>query len=145
MRDCPESSAAPAPPPQHAVIPSVHPDAWEDFAVFRESFLMYFTAPGLNMALRGAAENFFTLLLEHSGGDGWPDWSESPTRTEMRAAAADLRHAQGFLASIGKERHISSLSPGDKKLSKFASDMARVIHRAANSIERKLAKEGAAS
>jgi hypothetical protein len=130
--------------PPVAVIPFVHPDAWEDFAVFRESFLMYFTAPGLNTALRGAAENFFTLLLEHSGGEGWPPWEESSTRTELRAALADLRHSVGFLASVGKERHLSSLSTGDKKLSKFASDTARVLNQIANGIERKLAK-GAAS
>jgi hypothetical protein len=133
-----------SPPSPSAVIPAVHPDSWEDFAVFRESFLMYFTAPGLNTALRTAAENFFSLLLEHSGAEGWPEWEESSTRTELRAAVADMRHLQGFLASIGKERHISSLSTGDKKLSKFAGDTARVLNQIANRIERKLAK-GAAS
>jgi hypothetical protein len=134
-----ESSSPPQPP---AVIPFVHPDAWEEFAVFRESFLMYFTAPGLNTALRQGAEQFFSLLLEHSGADGWPEWEESSTRTELRAAVADLRHSVGYLASIGQERHVSSLSAGDKKLSKFASDIARVVNRAANSIERQLAKGG---
>ena len=123
-----------------AVIPSIHPDAWEDFAVFRESFLMYFTAPGLNTALRLAAEAFLSLLLEHSGGEGWPPWEESTTRTELRAAVADLRHSVGFLASIGKERKVSSLSPGDAKLSKYAGDTARVLNQIANGIERKLAK-----
>jgi hypothetical protein len=139
MHDREQSSS---PPPQPvAVIPSVHPDAWEDFAVFRESFLMYFTAPGLNTALRGAAESFFTLLLEHSGGKGWPPWEESSTRTELHAAVADLRHSVGFLASIGKERKISTLAPGDHKLSKYAGDTARVLNKIANGIERKLAKE----
>ena len=132
-----ESSSTPASP---AVIPSIHPDLWEDFAVFRESFLMYLTPQALNTALRLAAENFFTLLLEHAG-ENWPDWPETPTRIEMRAAAADLRHAQGFLASIGQERHVSSLSPSDKKLAKYASDVARSVHRIANAIENKLAKE----
>jgi hypothetical protein len=129
-----------SPPPPVAVPPSIHPDAWEEFAVFRESFLMYFTAPGLNAALREGAEQFFALLLEHSGDEGWPPWEESSTRTEMRAALADLRHSVGFLASIGKERRVSSLSPGDAKLSKFASDTARVLNQIANGIERRLAK-----
>jgi hypothetical protein len=104
---------------------------------------MYLTPQALNTALRIAAEGFFTLLLEHAG-ENWPDWPESTTRTEMRAAAADLRHVQGFLASIGKERHVSSLAPADRKLSKYASDMARSVHRLANAIESKLAKEAAA-
>jgi hypothetical protein len=126
-----------------AVPPAVDPDAWEEFAVFRESFLMYFTAPGLNTALRGAAENFFTLLLEHSGAEGWPPWEESSTRTELRAALADLRHSVGFLASIGKERKISTLAPADHKLSKLAGDTARTLNQIANGIERKLAKAAA--
>ena len=134
-----------SPPPQPTFIPSIHPDAWEEYAVFRESFLMYFTAPGLNTALRQGAESFFSLLLEHSGGEGWPDWQESPTRTELRAALADLRHLIGFLASIGQERHVSSLSPVDAKLSKFAGDAARVLNQIAKGIDRRLLKTGAAS
>src|SRR4051812_32237173 len=120
MPELEQNSSSPPEPP--AVIPYVHPDAWEDFAVFRESFLMYFTAPGLNTALRTAAEHFFCLLLEHSGAPGWPEWEESSTRTELHAAVADLRHSVGFLASIGKERKVSSLSPADHKLSKYAGD-----------------------
>jgi hypothetical protein len=130
--------------PPVAVPPDIDPDAWEDFAVFRESFLMYFTAPGLNTALRLAAENFFSLLLEHSGNEGWPPWEESSTRTELRAALADLRHSVGFLASIGKSRKVSTLAPSDDRLSKFAGDTARVLNQIANGIDRKLAK-GAAS
>jgi hypothetical protein len=102
---------------------------------------MYLTPQGLNTAMRTAADSFFTLLLEHSSGDGWPSWPESTTRTEMRAAAADLRHVQGFLVSIGQERHVSSLSPEDKKLAKYASDLARSLRRLANAIENKLARE----
>ena len=142
MPELTQDSSSPPPQPV-AVIPAVHPEEWEDFAVFRESFLMYFTAPGLNTALRGAAESFFTLLLEHSGAEGWPPWEESSTRTELRAALADLRHSVGFLASIGKERKISSLSPADHKLSKYAGDTARVLNQIANAIERTLAKEAA--
>jgi hypothetical protein len=134
----PELTAESTSPP--AVPPSIDPDAWEDFAVFRESFLMYFTAPGLNTALRLAAEHFFSLLLEHSGGEGWPPWEESSTRTEMRAALADLRHSVGFLASIGKERKLSSLAPVDHRLSKFAGDTARTLNQIANGIERRLTK-----
>jgi hypothetical protein len=73
----------------------------------------------------------------------WPAWPESSTRTEMRAAVADLRHLQGFLASIGQERRVSSLDPGDAKLSKHASQVARLLKQVGDTIERKLAKGGA--
>jgi len=135
----PELTSESIPPAVPAVPPSIHPDAWEDFPVFRESFLMYLTPPGLNAALRLAAESFFTLLLEHSGEDGWPEWQESTTRTELRAAIGDMRHLQGFLASIGQERHVTSLDAGDAKLSKHASKVARLLNQVATTLERKLA------
>jgi hypothetical protein len=148
----PKSTAAPAAPPippgyppippellPVAVPPVIQPAAWEDFHVFRESFLIYVSEPGFNATLRAFADYFFGMLLECQGD--WPEWAESSTRTEMRAALADLRHSVGFLASIGKERKVSSLSPSDHKLSKYAGDTARVLNQIANGIERKLAKE----
>ena len=81
------------------------------------------------------------MLLECYGD--WPEWPETSTRWELRAAVADLRHLTGFLASVGQERRFSSLSPGDKRLSLYASGAARVLNRLANGIENKLAKEAA--
>jgi hypothetical protein len=127
-----ESSSPPAVPP------SIDPDAWESFPVFRETFLLYISEPGFNAALRSAGEHFFSMLLETYGE--WPAWPESSTRTELRAAVADMRHLQGFLASVGQERRVSSLDKGDARLSGFAAELARVLNKLANSIERKLAK-----
>ena len=121
-----------------AVPATIDPAAWEDFPVFRESFLMYISEPQFNSALRTAAEHFFGMLLETY--QRWPAWQESSTRTEMRAALGDLRHLQGFLASIGQERNLSSLDPGDAKLSKHASQVARLLKQVADTMERKLAK-----
>lgn len=143
----PQCSAAPAPPPMPpgrlppdwpAVPPVIDPAEWESFPVFRESFLLYISEPSFNAALRTAAEHFFGMLLETY--DRWPAWPESSTRIEMRAAVADMRHLQGFLASVGKERRFSSLEAGDVRLSRHASGIARLLNRAANSIERELAK-----
>ena len=131
-----ESSSPPA-----TVPATIDPAAWEDFPVFRESFLMYISEPAFNVSLRTAGEHFFTMLLEHY--DRWPAWQETSTRTELRAAVADMRHLQGFLASIGKERRLSSLDPGDAKLSKHASQVARLLKQVADTIERKLAKGAA--
>ena len=49
----------------------------------------------------------YTMLLETC--DPWPEWPESTTQIELRAAVADLRHLTGFLASIGLERKKSAL------------------------------------
>jgi hypothetical protein len=132
-----ESSSPPA-----AVPPILDPVLWESFPVFRESFLLYISEPQFNAALRTAAEHFFAMMLETC--DHWPEWPESSTRMELRAAVADMRHLQGFLASIGLERKASALEPEDHKLAKHASELARVLNKLANGIERKLAK-GAAS
>jgi len=128
--------------PPAAVPPILDPGQWESYPVFRESFLLYISEPQFNAALRMAAEHFFSMMLEVY--DQWPEWPESSTRMELRALAADLRHAQGFAASIGQERNLSSLSPGDTRLSKHAAGIARLLNQVANAIERRLAK-GAAS
>lgn len=146
-----QCSAAPAPPTPPgrlppdwpAAPPTIDPAEWESYPVFRESFLLFISEPSFNAALRTAADHFFSMLLETY--DRWPAWPESSTRVELRAAVADMRHLQGFLASIGIERRVSSLSPGDHKLSKLAGEIARTLNKLAGGIERKLAKEEAAS
>jgi hypothetical protein len=78
--------------------------AWEDFAVFRETFLMYLTPPDYAAALRKVGEILFTMILENYAP--WPGWPESSTRTELRAALADLRHVEGFLGAVGRARRV---------------------------------------
>jgi hypothetical protein len=144
-----EQSTAPAPPPVSpgvppippevdppAVPPVIDPAAWEDYPAFRETFLMYFTPPGYAAALRTVGEMLHTMILENYRP--WPGWPESSTRTEMRAALADLRHLQGFLASVGREKDLSSLDPEDAYLSNTAARLARQIKYAADGIEREL-------
>ncbi len=126
------------PPDWPAIPPTIDPAFWEDYPVFRETCLLYISEPRYNAALRMAGEMFFTMLLETY--DQWPAWPESSTRTELRAAVADLRHLQGFLAAVGQERNLSSLPPADVRLSRYASGTARMLNRLANSIERELAK-----
>jgi len=125
-----------------AVPPVFQPTAWEDYPIFRETFLMYISEPEFNAALRKVGDYFFGMLLECYGD--WPEWPESSTRWELRAAVADLRHLTGFLAAVGQEGHLSTLAAGDKRLARHASGAARVLNRLANSIESRLAKEAAA-
>jgi hypothetical protein len=122
-----------------AVPPVVDPTAWEDFAVFRETFLMYLTPPGYAAALRKAGEMLFTMILENY--DPWPGWPESSTRTELRSAVADLRHLEGFFQSVGREHSVSSLARSDERLSRFAARQAIEVAKIAHRIEMKLAAE----
>jgi hypothetical protein len=131
MPDLPDST----PPP--ALQPAIDPAAWEDFPAFRETFLMYITPPGYAVAIRKAGEMLYSLLLDSPAE--WPGWPESSTRTEMRAAVADLRHLQGFLGAVGRERETSSLDPEDAYLSNVAAKLARQIGHAADGIDRELA------
>ena len=119
-----------------AVPPIIDPASWEDYPVFRESFLMYITEPKHNAALRTSGEFLFTMVLEHYGN--WPSWTESPTRTELRAAVADLRHLQGFLMSVGREHRLSSLSSEDAALSQAAARVAVEVGKLADRFEREL-------
>ena len=120
-----------------AVPPAANPDAWESFPVFRETFLMYVTPIGYYAALRATGEMLYSLLLETPAE--WPGWPESATRTEMRAAAADLRPLQGFLRSVGREREVSRLDAEHAYLSMTAGKLSSQLGRMAGWIERELA------
>lgn len=112
-----ESTPPPAAPlgdPPPAIPPIIDPDCFEDFPVLRETFMLYVTHPGANAVLRGAALLFFDLIL-HFWGD-WPDPPEGMLRASLRAAVADMRSVQGFLAELeeggwgdGHEEHLAAV------------------------------------
>ena len=117
----------------------IDPAAWEDFAVFRETFLMYLTPPGYAAAFRTVGE-MLSRLDPREAHDPWPGWPKSSTRTEFRAAVADLRHLEGFLGAVGREHAVSSLTRPDERLSRFAARQAAEVAKIAHRIEAELAK-----
>ena len=119
------------------------PEDWETLPAFRQTFLMYITPPGYAAALQGVGEMLYSLILD--APVQWPAWTESATRTELRAAAADLRHLAGFLGSVGREREVSSLDAEDAYLSTIAGKMARQLGKLAGWIETELDGKGEAS
>jgi hypothetical protein len=118
--------------------PAIPPDDWERLPAFRETFLMYVTPPGYSAALQTMGEMLYSLILDTP--TEWAGWPESATRTELRAAGADLRHLQGFLRAVGREREVSSLDAEDAYLSLVAGRLARQLDRMAGWIERELAE-----
>ena len=99
--------------------PTIDPATWEDFPVFRETFLMYVTDPGYNAALRIFGRLLHELVLECYRH--WPNWLEGVTATELRGAVADVRHLEGYLGAAGREHEEASLTGPEMALSRLAA------------------------
>src|SRR5215207_6478295 len=78
------------------------PTRFEDSQGFRETFLLFVTDPYLNGALRVFGAATYEMILEHCRH--WPDLPGPLTRWELQAGLGDLRHLQGFLAMVGRQR-----------------------------------------
>lgn len=123
---------------QSTTPPAVDPSTWEDREGFRETLLLHFRRPGDADALRHVGALLYDAALDCAGS--WPDWPETPTRMELRAAAADLRHLEGFLTAVGQEHAAASLPWQDARLSRFAGRQAGEVARIAHRIEEELAQ-----
>jgi hypothetical protein len=135
----PELTEESIPPVRSATPPRIIPAVWEDFPVFRETFLLYFTEPAVNAALRVAGRTVYDMLLEFY--HHWPGWPEGSTRTEMRAALADLRHLEGYLAAVGREHEEAALTEPDTALSLLAGRLGGELSRIAEEIESAIGRE----
>ena len=82
-------------PPLPSVPPTIDPARFEDYPAFRETFLLFFTDPVANAAMRGFGRLLHELVLEFWGY--WPDHPGGIFSAELRAVVADLRHIQGSL------------------------------------------------
>jgi len=112
------------------------PFSWEERAVFRETFLYYFTQPEAAHVLRRVGVLLYDMTL--GAGGEWPDWPESQTRAEFRAAVADLFQMQGLLSAIWKDGELSTVPAEDAPLCKRALDWSRVAARLAREIDEAL-------
>jgi hypothetical protein len=101
MPDRPESTAPPD-PPAAVSPPTIDPARWEDHPTFRESLLRHCTGPEANAAMRAFGMLLFEMVLEWNNTQ--PDEPEGYIRHDARAALAELRAVQGFLAYVGSER-----------------------------------------
>lgn len=119
-----------------APIPRIDPAQWEEHEGFRETLLLHFSDPEANTTLRRLGGLLFNLSLECA--EGWPHHPEGETRSELRAALADLRHLEGFLSGVGQEHVVSSLGAADDELSRFAARQALELARIADEIEQAL-------
>ena len=132
------SQAAPAPQaPSSGALQTLQPPAgWEESAGFRETFLRHFYAPDDLQALRHLARMLHESALELAYYG--PRGGESATREELRAAAADLRHLQGFLAAVARGQEESVLAPADEVLAALAARQSQAVAGLAEVLEQAL-------
>jgi hypothetical protein len=123
-----------------APIPRIDPALWEEGEGFRETLLLHYSDPEAAETLRRLGSFLFSTSLEHA--KDWPHHPEGETRAELRAALADLRHLEGFLASVGREHEVSSLSEDEDVLSLIAARQSLELARIADEIERALGEGG---
>ena len=115
-----------------------------EFSPFRETVLVYVTSRASRREIRAfgdlMVENIVELRLARvaRAGSSLTDLSEAPTRNLLRAAAADLRHLEGFLLQIASDADIFVLSRSDRALCRFARLMARAVGAIQRTIERRL-------
>ena len=123
------------PPPSGpvAIPPRIDPDRWEHFVAFRETFLVYFSEPRHNASLRGVGDLIYEMTLATWGN--WPNQPEGWRRAELRAAVADLRHLEGYLATLGED---PPDEPYEAALCRTAVLMSHEVGSVAEHIEAKL-------
>jgi len=127
----------PPPPPDESAVspPVIHPDRWEDFPAFRETFLVYFPQARANARIRGFGDLLFEMAIETWGQ--WPSHPEGIFPAELTAAVADMRHLQGAMASWCGPA-FSSSSERDIRLAAVGADVSREIAKLADRLEEEL-------
>jgi hypothetical protein len=133
MQQRTESTPNDLPEPLEALPPAVDPARWEDFEVFRETFLAHLTDPVHNAACRAFAAWLYELVLEVPAATREPPESWVPTR--VRGGLADLRFLQGFFASLGEERRQVTMTPGNDRLCRQIARQARQLGKIAAALE----------
>jgi hypothetical protein len=121
---------------QAAVPPTIDPDHFERFEGFRETTLAIFTDVKANATLRGMADFIYTVCLEYS--QYWPAEPEGSFRHQCRAAVADLRHLQGYLAMLGQFRFDASLSDEEDQISALCGRLSPRLKKVADALEKAL-------
>jgi len=127
----------PQPTSEPAGPPVLDPSRWEDFEGFRETFLLNFTDPQDNAAFRNLGRTLYNLVLE--AAHVMPVHPEGWIRIHVRAAVADLRFLQGFLAFLAEERGEVELPAGEAELCQTAGEKALSLGEIADAIEAQLA------
>jgi hypothetical protein len=107
---------------------------WEEADSIRETTLICVDDPEDREALRHVGRLLYHLAVEAMRGSG----VESITRSELRAAAAELRFVEGYLGMVLRSVEECSLDGEDEVLARFAGKLARKVGDLAERIEERL-------
>jgi hypothetical protein len=122
-------------PPPPSVPPTIDPARFEDYPAFRETFLLFFTDPAANAAMRGLGRLLHELVLEFWGY--WPDHPGGIFSAELRAVVADMRHVQGSLQEwTGPAFALED--EYETRLAGVGADVALALGELADRLEREL-------
>jgi len=105
-----------------AVPAEIDPAHFEDFEGFRETTLAAFTDPRANDVLRGLGDLLYTQALEYARH--WPREPGGAFFHQVRAVLADLRHLEGWLDHLDKQRAEASLSADEETVSVLCGTLA---------------------
>ncbi len=108
------------------------PSQWEDFPFFRETFLTLHVAPEYRQAWRTVGRSLYLMALELPQRELI---EATVTRSEIRAGIRDLRHLQGFFATVGRSYIESQLGADGVRLSQLAGQTAPRVGAIADSLE----------
>jgi len=121
-----------APP---AIPPIIDPARFEDYPAFRETFLLFFTDPTANAAMRAFGLLLHELVLEFWGY--WPSHPQGIFPASLRAAVADLRHVQGSLQEwTGPAFALED--PFEIRLARVGAELAEELGELADRLETEL-------
>lgn len=125
----------PEAPPPPAVPPIIDPARFEDYPAFRETFLLFFTDPTANAAMRAFGLLLHELVLEFWGY--WPSHPQGIFPASLRAAVADLRHVQGSLQEwTGPAFALED--PFEIRLARVGAELAEELGELADRLETEL-------
>ncbi len=116
--------------------PTINPAEWEEHMGFREVFLAYFPGARENEALRVLGGFLYDLILEAAVLQ--PEPPEGSVRTQIRAAVADLRFLQGFLAFMGQDAEATAHTPHEEHICRLMGKRSVILEELANEIEAQL-------
>lgn len=116
----------------HLWRPPPEEEGWEDWPVLRETFVAQL-GPGMDELGRDLARRIWTFVLEELP---LRRYRETWIRTQLRAAAGDLRFLAGFLGDhIGEQGERSGLEEEDRRLTVRAAGWAAELETLAATIE----------
>jgi hypothetical protein len=111
---------------------------WNESDSVRETTLQLLDDPEDQDAVRRAGRVLYDLAVVATREVGAIPSDPSITRAELRAVAADLRYASGYLSMVRRSAKECDLDPEDDRLARFAGKLARRVGALAAAIEGRL-------